>query len=270
MATSTMLDRSPEMKEATPTVLPAPAAPKPPFEASTDALAFCQELLLLEPNDPVSLDMVLEHAVVGTAQDRAFLKRQCTQEGEPLTLGAFKATLIQVIQKGAQAASKLVLAPKAATPEEAANIILSYCTPEVHNGMQYAQEILGELPHKIIAAMLCLQYENLAGGDFSQVLEIPENGGVPGATPASPRVVLKGIGSSICDLKDSQGEQLCGKSFTPERRGQKYGCQACGECADTVTKNAEALKRKAEDAEYAPSRKIESVDKNRCSCGQAQ
>ena len=266
MGTGTVTERTDEAGEAT-----SEAAGKAAVLASEDALQFCREILLLEESEPVSLDMVLAHAILGSAQDLAFLKRQCAKNEEHVTLALVKATLTRVIQEGAQAAARLRGSPAktAMSPDDAASIILSYCTPEVHDGMQYAQEIHGEPYHKIIAAMLCLQYENLAGGDFSQVSDtpLPVDGVVPPpARPVQAKAGIVGAGGSICSVLDRQGQELCGKPFVPGRRAQKYGCHACGEVADFVANNVAAMERKKEDPDYIVSWKIEAVDKNRCTC----
>jgi hypothetical protein len=219
----------------------APVEPVPP-----DAAVPASEPIAPETRETVTL--------AGTDEDVAWLAQTTGYAVEDVTLPMLRRYLAYLEGERQQAtlARDKALADRMlahaypqrggqVSEEDAAALILSKCQPEVVEAFGLAREaVAGLTDATILAALLtkiCEQQEQLSG-HYEAVsqhrISLPATGG-PRQT-LSPGAVR--AGGAPLPGREQRDCPTCQVAFTPQRQGQTYGCQACGDYPNYLRKVA--------------------------------
>jgi predicted RNA-binding Zn-ribbon protein involved in translation (DUF1610 family) len=249
------------------------------IETSPEALQRAKTVLGLTDEDPLTLDDVLACAVLGTRHDVEMLQKQC-QPGVELTLERIRESLFKMAQEHSEVMHRIEkMAARPQTPshtvDDCAQVLLSCCPTQVGEFMEIAMEATAKHPWEIIAATLIMWHRDLIGGDFTEVrppLTTVTRAATsqPPQTTQSYRMVTEGvIQLPLCET--------CQQPFRPPSGAHRprFGCPACGEVDNIRKKNALELKRAAENVEYRPTQRPETLEYvmytlgfGPCACGQ--
>lgn len=226
----------------------------PKLDASDKAVQYARHVLALPEDAPLTLDLILDHAILGQLEDVSYLKQQTPDQ----TLAGLRETYLELIRARAELVNRITLtADPGHTPDDCAQVLLALCPLEISAmRMQIAREHTGLPDAEIIASVLIANWDRLHAGDITQVHARGQVAQGRGAWQP-PRTALEA--PATCEE--------CGRSFKPKRVGACYGCEYCGELPwarqKEQHKQKEAIERRNEV--YVPQ--PFPWDANQCTCG---
>ena len=224
------------------------------IDVSDAAATYVRQILALPEDTPLTLDLVLDHAILGQPADVSYLKQQTRDQ----TLAGLRETYLELIRSKAELVNRVTLtADSGHTPDDCAQVILGLCPLEVSAmRMQIAREHTGLPDAEIIASVLIANWDRLHAGDVTQLQARSHLAQSRGAWQP-PRAALDA--PATCEE--------CRRSFKPKRVGQRYGCDHCGELPwsrqKEGLKQTEAMERRQEV--YLPQ--PFPWDPHQCTCG---
>lgn len=268
----------------------------PRLEASTDAIKWATHVCTLGDTEPLTLDAVQlawesRSVIEGSPIDLTYVGLEVCRllklpADASVTLQHVRQALAQLVERQAQIIQQAMERAPAATshsPDECAATILALCPIDMQEQMEVAREtwhFAGEaMPDaEILASVLIANRQSLHAGDITELQprtaiarhygQTPPavNGSVPTTCPAVETIVIRDemLGERKIEVA------LCGHSFVPKRRGQKFGCAHCGTIAHQhkiyLLEVLEAQKRGQDGGSTV--RKPAAFDPAQCTCGQ--
>jgi len=244
--------------------------------------------------EDVLLALEREGGVPGEPVDLTYLLLEVRRQlrlapDAPVTLREVREVVSTLTTRLAETvAQAMQRAPSAGhTPDECAQTILALCPVDLQDQMVIARETWSfagaPLPDaEILASVLIANRQSLHAGDITELqprtavqarygrLAVPsvDTGPAPVTCPAL----------DVVRIQDAElGEQrievaLCGKSFVPRRRGQRYGCAYCGDVAHAhkiyLLERLEAVKRGQDPRQTV--RRPAAFEAGQCTCGVAE